>query len=106
MEKVHAVIEEHLDNPEFSIDDFAKEMNIGRTVFYKKIKGLTHYSPNEYIRIIRLKKATDLLKGSDLNIAEIAYGVGFNDPDYFSKCFKEQFGHTPRQFRTENIHER
>lgn len=106
MEKVHAVIEEHLDNPEFSIDDFAKEMNIGRTVFYKKIKGLTHYSPNEYIRIIRLKKATDLLKGSDLNIAEIAYRVGFNDPDYFSKCFKEQFGHTPRQFRTENIHER
>lgn len=105
MEKVHAVIEAHLDNPEFSIDDFAKEMNIGRTVFYKKIKGLTHYSPNEYIRIIRLKKATDLLKGSDLNIAEIAYGVGFNDPDYFSKCFKEQFGLTPRQFRTENIHE-
>ena len=99
--KIHEVIERHLSNAEFSVDDFAKEVHLGRTIFYKKVKGITNYSPNEYVRIVRLKKATQLLKNTDLNISEVAYEVGFNDPDYFSKCFKEQFGMTPRQFRNE-----
>lgn len=99
IEKIHSVMEQHLGNSEFSIDDFAREVHMGRTIFYKKIKGITSYSPNEYLRIIRLKKATGLLEGTSLNVSEIAYEVGFNDPDYFSKCFKEQFGVTPRQFR-------
>lgn len=101
IEKVHSVMEQHLSDAEFSIDDFAKKVHLGRTIFYKKIKGITNYSPNEYLRIVRLKKATELLKDTDLNISEIAYKVGFNDPDYFTKCFKEQFGMTPRQFRNE-----
>lgn len=100
IEKIHAIIEKHLGNSEFSVDDFAKEAHMGRTIFYKKIKGITNYSPNEYLRIIRLKKAAGLLKETVLNISEIAYEVGFNDPDYFSKCFKEQFGITPKKFRS------
>lgn len=97
--KISKIIEKHLDNPDFSIDDFAKEANMGRTLFYKKIKAITNLSPNEYLRIVRLKKASLLLKSTDLNISEIAYKVGFNDPYYFSKCFKERFKTTPSQFR-------
>ncbi|NMA74053.1 MAG: response regulator [Bacteroidales bacterium] len=97
--KISKIIENHLDNPDFSIDDFAKEANMGRTLFYKKIKAITNLSPNEYLRIVRLQKAALLLQSTDLNISEIAYKVGFNDPYYFSKCFKEQFKTTPSQFR-------
>lgn len=97
--KIHAIIEKHIDNPDFSIDDFAQAAHMGRTIFYKKIKGITNYSPNEYLRILRLKKAAELLKTTSQNVSEIAYKVGFNDPDYFSKCFKEQFGMRPTQFR-------
>lgn len=97
--KMHDIIEKHLDNPDFLIDNFAQAANMGRTIFYKKIKGITNYSPNEYLRIIRLKKAAELLKTSELNVSEIAYKVGFNDPDYFSKCFKDLFGMRPTQFR-------
>ena len=100
IEKIHTVMTTHLRDAQFSVDDFAKEMNMGRTLFYKKIKGITNFSPNEYFRIIRLKKATELLNNSEMNVAEIAYEVGFNDPDYFSKSFKKQFGATPTQFRS------
>lgn len=100
IEKIHAVMASHLRDTQFSVDDFAKEMNMGRTLFYKKIKGITNYSPNEYFRIIRLKKATELLNNNEMNVAEIAYEVGFNDPDYFSKSFKKQFGVTPTQYRS------
>lgn len=99
LEKVNVIIDKNLDNLEFSIEEFAKSVNLGRTMFYKKIKGITSYSPNEYVRIIRLKKAAELLKTTELNISEIAYKVGFNDPFYFSRCFKEQFDVTPTQFR-------
>lgn len=100
IDKVQKVIEKHLDNSEFSIDDFAHEVNMGRTLFYKKIKGITNLSPNEYLRVVRLKKATELLRTTDLNVSEIAYQVGFSNPDYFYKCFKDQFKITPSQFRS------
>lgn len=101
--KIHLIIEKHLDNPNFSVDDFAQAVHMGRTLFYKKIKGITNLSPNEYIRIIRLKKAVGLLQSTQLNVSEIAYKVGFNDPDYFSKCFKEQFGKRPTEFKNGKV---
>ena len=70
-------------------------MGLGRTVFYKKVRGVTGYSPNEYLRVIRMKKAAELLLTEDLTVAEISYKVGINDPYYFSKCFKNQFGIAP-----------
>ncbi|MFT3739496.1 MAG: two-component regulator propeller domain-containing protein [Breznakibacter sp.] len=97
--KVQEIVEKHLENAEFSIDDFAREANMGRTLFYKKIKGITNLSPNEYLRVVRLKKAAELLRSTEFNVSEIAYKVGFNDPYYFSKCFKEQFKIKPTQFR-------
>jgi len=80
---------------EFSVDDYANLMGLGRTVFYKKVRGVTGYSPNEYLRVIRMKKAAELLLTEDLTVAEISYKVGINDPYYFSKCFKNQFGIAP-----------
>ena len=77
----------------------ANLMGLGRTVFYKKVRGVTGYSPNEYLRVIRLKKAAELLLTEDLTVSEISYKVGINDPYYFSKCFKNQFGIAPSVYQ-------
>ena len=65
---------------------------------YRKIKSLTNYSPNELLRIARLKKAASLLASSDMTVAEIGYEVGFSSPSYFTKCFQKQFGILPKDF--------
>ena len=62
---------------------------------YRKIKQLTDLSPNEFIRTVRLKKSVIFLKSKNHNVSEVAIMVGFNDPLYFSRCFKKQFGYTP-----------
>lgn len=95
LEKINMIIEKNLDNAQFSVDDFALAMKMGRTLFYKKVKGLSGYSPNEYIRLVRVKKAAELLNTGEYTVAEVAYKVGMNDPFYFSKCFKTQFGVPP-----------
>jgi signal transduction histidine kinase/ligand-binding sensor domain-containing protein/DNA-binding response OmpR family regulator len=93
--KLNEILNEHMIEAEFSVDDYANLMGLGRTVFYKKVRGVTGYSPNEYLRVIRMKKAAELLLTEDLTVAEISYKVGINDPYYFSKCFKNQFGIAP-----------
>ncbi len=95
IDKLHEILEREIANAEFSVDDFAAKMQLGRTVFYKKVKGITGHSPNEYLRIIRMKKAAELLISTNLTVAEVSYKVGINDPFYFSKCFKSQFGVAP-----------
>jgi signal transduction histidine kinase/ligand-binding sensor domain-containing protein/DNA-binding response OmpR family regulator len=95
LDKLNQIIDRNIDNSQFSVDEFAAAMKLGRTLFFKKIKGLTGYSPNEYIRLVRVKKASELLNTGDYTIAEVAYKVGMNDPFYFSKCFKAQFGVPP-----------
>lgn len=99
MDNVNRVIEENLDNSSFSVDEFAQSLHMSRTLFYRKIKGITGYSPNEYVRVVRLKKSAELLLATDLNISEITYQVGFNDPDYFSRCFRQQMGVSPKGYR-------
>jgi signal transduction histidine kinase/ligand-binding sensor domain-containing protein/DNA-binding response OmpR family regulator len=101
LDKIHALIEENIENIDFSVDVFAKIVGMGRTNFYKKVKGITGHSPNEYVNIIRMKKAAELLVTTNLNVSEVSYKVGINDPFYFSKCFKVQFGKTPSQFQKE-----
>ncbi len=99
IDKLHSTLEKEISNSEFSVDDFAGKMELGRTVFYKKVRGITGYSPNEYLRILRMKKAAELLLSSNLTVAEISYKVGINDPFYFSKCFKAQFGLPPSLYQ-------
>lgn len=98
LDKLHFIIEKNLDNTQFSVDEFAAAVKLGRTLFYKKVKGLTGYSPNEYIRLVRLKKAATLLNTGDYTVSEVTYKVGMNDPFYFSKCFKAQFGIPPSAY--------
>jgi signal transduction histidine kinase/ligand-binding sensor domain-containing protein/DNA-binding response OmpR family regulator len=95
LNKLHVIIDQNIDNPQFSVDEFASAVKLGRTLFYKKIRGLTGYSPNEYIRLVRIKKASELLNTGEYTVAEVAYKIGMNDPFYFSKCFKAQFGVPP-----------
>ena len=89
------VIDQLLGNAHFPYDEFASMRGLGRTGFYRMVRGVTGYSPNEYIRIIRMKKAAELLLENRYTVAEVSYKVGINDPFYFSKCFKQQFGVAP-----------
>ena len=82
-DRLAVVLEQNLSRPEFSIDEFAQLMKLGRTVFYRKLRGVTGYSPNEYLRVVRMKKAAELLlSGENLTVAEVAYKVGISDPFY------------------------
>ncbi len=98
--QLNEIMEKELNNPKFSVNDFAGLMGMGRTLFFRKVKGLSGYTPNEFIRIIRLKKGAEMLKENNYSISEIAYHVGFESPFYFSKCFKEQFGIAPSVYKT------
>ena len=74
------------------MDDMAERLNMSRSSFYRKMKGVLDLSPNEYLRIERLKRAAQLLKEGESRINEICYMVGFSSSSYFSKCFLKQFG--------------
>lgn len=100
VEKMGRIMETQLGNSQFTVDEFASMMGVGRSIFYRKVRGVTGYSPNEYIRIMRMKKAAELLASPEnLTVAEVSYQVGINDPFYFSKCFKLQFGVTPSVYQ-------
>ncbi len=95
---IHELIMANLSNPDFSIDELAQSISISRSGFHKKLKGISGLTPNDYIKLIRLKKAAELLKEGQLRVNEICDMVGFNSPSYFSKCFQEQFGMLPSDF--------
>jgi signal transduction histidine kinase/ligand-binding sensor domain-containing protein/DNA-binding response OmpR family regulator len=92
------VVEKFIDNPDFSVEDFSREMCMSRVALYKKILSLTGKAPLEFIRSIRLKRAAQLLEKSGMSVAEIAYEVGFNNPKNFTKYFKEEFKVLPSQY--------
>lgn len=98
IKKLNEVIQVNYSNPEFSMDDMADSLNMSRSNFYRKIKGVLDLSPNEYLRLERLKKAAQLLKEGENRVNEICYMVGFNSPSYFAKCFQKQFGVLPKEF--------
>lgn len=94
------IVEKHIDEPEFSVEDFSREMFMNRVTLYRKILSITGKTPLEFIRSIRLKRAAQLLEKSGMSIAEIAYEVGFNNPKIFSKSFKDEFHVSPSQYIT------
>ena len=93
------ILEDKYGEPKFTVDMFADLMHIGRTAFFRKVKGVTGYTPNEYIRVIRMKKAAEFLDKNEMTVSEIAYRVGIDDPFYFSKMFKKQFGVSPTAYQ-------
>lgn len=98
IKKLQTVIDHDLKNPDFSAEAFAATVGMSRMQLHRKLKSLLGLSASEFIRKERLKLSAHLLKRDSLNVSEVAYAVGFNDADYFTKCFKEEFGMTPSQY--------
>ncbi len=96
------VVDENMQNPDFGLDEMAAQLNMSRSSLNRKIKGILDMTPNDYIRLERLKKAAQLLKESGCRINEVCYMTGFNTPSYFAKCFQKQFGVLPKDFANTN----
>ena len=92
-------MEDNYQNTDFSIDNYAQALQMSHTQFYRKLKALTNQTPSQYIRSYRLAQAKILLQNPALNISEIAYEVGFNDPNYFTRTFTKEFGRSPNAYR-------
>lgn len=93
--RLRAIIREHLDDSQFSVERLGEEMGLSRAQLYRKVKALTGLSPVELFRKARLEQAHHLLQTTEMSISEIAYAVGFSTPGYFSKCYKDEFGVSP-----------
>ncbi len=98
LRKISNFVIENMANPDLSIEDLEKGMDMSKMQLYRKLKNVTSLSGNEFIRSIRLKESKKLLQQTDLNISEVAYRVGFNDPGYFARAFKKQFGKSPKAY--------
>lgn len=95
------VVERNLDKTEFDIPMFAKEVGVSKTHLFRKLKELTDMSPSHFIRITRLRAACNILRQHpDIRVGELAYMVGFSDSRYFGKCFKNEFGVTPGEYKS------
>ena len=99
LQKVLELINENIENPGFSIDYFADNLAISRSLLHKKLIALVGESPGELVKRIRLNKAAKLIENNSGNVTEVAFEVGFNDPSYFAVCFKKQFGVSPSHFK-------
>jgi AraC-like DNA-binding protein len=89
------VVEKHLSDNEFSIEDFSREMCMSRAQLHRKLKALTGKSASRYIMSLRLLIASDMIRKQEGNISEIAYSVGFSSAIYFTRCFKKEYGYPP-----------
>lgn len=97
-EKLEVFTARHLSDSDFSVDRLAEMMSMGRTKFYGKVKELTGMSPNKYLQEARMQRAAELLLEGELNVSEISYKVGIQDPSYFNKVFKARFGVVPSKY--------
>ncbi len=100
--KIQQIILKHLDNEKLNVKNLAFEIGLSRTQLLRKVKVSTGKTVSEYIREIRLKEASRLIKESDYTASEISYRVGFSSPSYFNKCFHDHFGITPGDYKSEN----
>ncbi len=97
--RVQAIIHNYLSDNRFDLHALCRELGMARTPLHNKLKALTGRSTTHYIRAVRLQQARKLLLQTDLTVSEIAYRTGFNNPNYFSSSFKEEFGLSPSRFR-------
>jgi len=97
--RLMAYMDEQMDNNALTVEDMVDYMNLGRTVFFNRLKSLTGLSPVEFIREVRIKRSVQLLEMNSYNVTEITYMVGMSDSRYFSKCFKQVMGVTPSDYR-------
>ena len=99
--KLRKIIETHISEVDFSVGQLCSEVFMSHSKLHRKLDALTGCAPNKFIRIIRLKKAKELLRDSEVSISSVAIDCGFNDPGYFARVFKQEFGITPNEWRIE-----
>lgn len=100
------LVENRLSDWKLNADELSRELGISRTQLYRKLRGLTGQTVHEFIRTIRIKRAAQLLEKQKMKISEIAYTVGFNDLNYFSRCFRKQFGKSPSEYMASLSHQK
>ena len=99
LQKAMEIVDRHMSDEGFGIDDFSREIGLSRTQLHRKLVALTDCSARDFVRRLRLERASDLLHMNTGNISEVAYQVGFRDPSHFAKCFRKQFGVPPGAVR-------
>ena len=97
LKQLRKIIQENLSNSDLSVEQIGDEIGLSRVQLYRKVKALTGYSPVEILRKARLTRARHLLQTTERTVSEIAYAVGFSTPSYFSKCYKDEFGESPKK---------
>lgn len=97
------IIEENITNTNFSITDFSKKMGLSRTLLYTKFNAITGYTPNDFIKIVKMNKAIQYFNEKKYSINEVSLMVGFEEAAYFSTCFKKIYGKSPKQFIDDNL---
>ena len=97
LKQLRKIIQENLVNSDLSVEQIGDEIGLSRVQLYRKVKALTGYSPVEIVRKARLTRARHLLQTTDRTVSEVAYAVGFSTPSYFSKCYKDEFGESPKK---------
>ena len=102
LQRATKVVKKHLTDPDFRVDEFARELNISRMHLHRKLKQTAGQSAREFIRHLRLKYAFDLLQQEDQSVTQICYDSGFNHPSYFARCFKAKYGMLPSQWLRKN----
>ncbi len=98
LERVLEIVQQHLPDPDFKVEDFTRAIGMSRIQLYRKLKALTGVSVNEFVRNQRLQRAAQLLEKNELTVAEVTYQVGFADLKYFRTCFREHFGVNPSEY--------
>ena len=103
LDKTILLIEKHISDPNLNVDFLCLELGISRTQLYRKLNALTEYPPKQFIRIIRLKRAAQILEQGQNNIAEVMDATGFSNYSFFNNCFKEFFGEYPKDYALINV---
>lgn len=103
LSKATKIVEDHIIDTHFSISDFSREMGMSKSLLYTKFNATIGYSPNDFVKIIRMKKAVSLFKEGRYNINEVAAMTGFDEASYFTTSFKKIYGKSPKQFIKENF---
>jgi YesN/AraC family two-component response regulator len=99
LERFTSIVDTHLSDDNFGVEEMVIQIGISRTQLHRKVKAVTGESTSHLIRTIRLQRAIDMLKNNALSISEIAYQVGFSSPSYFTESFTKHFGHPPNEAR-------
>lgn len=99
LSKVNDIIEKHIANVDFTMEQLAEELHISNSGLFAKIKNLSGITPNKLLLMVRLKRATELLSENKYRVNEVCYMVGFNNPSYFAKCFQKQYNVLPKDFK-------